>query len=57
MVNDTAFARLLDARVRARLRTDREYLNAENAEEQSAAEARIEEREYWCLLDELQEVH
>lgn len=49
-MNDSDFERLLDSRVQARLRTDRDYLFAEDAEAQAWAEAKIELQEEYALL-------
>lgn len=43
--DETQTERVLDARIGARLRTDRAYLNAENAEEQAERERQIEDEE------------
>jgi hypothetical protein len=44
-MNDSEYERILDRRVQARLKVDRAYLNAENAEEQSQREYEIEQQE------------
>lgn len=44
-LNELSYEALLDAAVQKRLKTDHAYLYAENAEEQSEAEARIEREE------------
>lgn len=50
-MDEVTFERLLDKRVQARLATDRAYLNAENAEQQSAREEQIEREEYEALRE------
>jgi multisubunit Na+/H+ antiporter MnhE subunit len=42
-ITEVEYERMVDRMVHARLRRDRSYLHAENAEEQSAAEERITE--------------
>jgi len=44
-MTDAERERILDKRIQARLATDRAYLNAENAEEQSNREWEIEREE------------
>lgn len=52
MIDEAALEAALDARVQRRLATDRRYRNAENAEEQAAAEHRIELEEELGLLEQ-----
>lgn len=52
MIDEAALEAAIDARVQRRLAVDRRYRNAENAEEQAAAERRIELEEELYLLVE-----
>lgn len=45
MLNDSKLEALIDRRVQGRLSTDRDYLAAENSEEQALAERKIELQE------------
>lgn len=49
-MDEQAFEAALDRRVQARLSTDRDYLFAENSEQQSLAERKIELQEELALL-------
>lgn len=49
-MNEAQIEALLDRRVQARIRTDRDYLFAENAEQQALAERKIELQEEYALL-------
>lgn len=49
-MNDAQLEEIIDRRVQARLQTDRDYLGAENAEEQSLAERKIELQEERAVL-------
>lgn len=49
-MNESQIETYLDKRVQARLRTDRDYLFAENAEVQALAERKIELQEERALL-------
>ena len=51
-MNEAALEAAIDARVQRRLAVDRRYINAENAEEQAAAEHRIELEEELGLLEQ-----
>lgn len=50
--NEEQFEALLDARVQRRLSTDRDYLHAENSEEQALAERKIELQEELVILQQ-----
>lgn len=52
MTNEAYDEQLIDQRVQSRLRDDRAYLYAENAEEQAEREREIEEEEIAHLADQ-----
>jgi hypothetical protein len=50
VLNDSKLEALIDRRVQARLSTDRDYLFAEDAEQQALAERKIELQEEQAVL-------
>jgi len=57
MWNEEQIEALIDRRVQGRLATDRDYLFAENAEEQSLAERKIELQEELAITQGLLHKH